>query len=115
VHAEVVQSCVVTLEPVPATVEDRFVRTYTSSPVDAELETVVDLDSDDPPDPILGGIVDVGEAIAEALGLALDPYPRAPGAELVLSAGEDEPNITKTAENAGESPFKVLKGLLKKT
>jgi uncharacterized metal-binding protein YceD (DUF177 family) len=114
-HAEVVQSCVVTLEPVPATVEDRFVRTYTSSPVDAELETVVDLDSDDPPDPILGGIVDVGEAIAEALGLALDPYPRAPGAELVLSAGEDEPNITKTAENAGESPFKVLKGLLKKT
>jgi uncharacterized metal-binding protein YceD (DUF177 family) len=113
-RAEVVQSCVVTLEPVPATVEDHFMRTYTSSPADIEQETIVDIDSDDPPDLIVGGIVDVGEAVAEALGLALDPYPRVPGAELAISIEEDEPNVTKRPENEGESPFRALKGLLKK-
>ena len=118
VRAEVVQPCVVTLEPVPAVVEDSFVRTYTSSPTDSEREEVVDLDSDDPPELMLGGVVDIGEAVAETLGLALDPYPRAPGAELVVSSEEEDAgspqDVTKLAENERESPFRALKGLLKK-
>jgi uncharacterized metal-binding protein YceD (DUF177 family) len=117
VRAQVVQACVVTLEPVPAMVEDSFVRSYTSSPTDSEREAVVDLDSDDPPELMVGGAVDVGEAVAETLGLALDPYPRAPGAELAVSSQEDveiTPNVTKLAENERKSPFRALKGLLKK-
>lgn len=117
VRAEVVQSCVVTLEPVPATVEDSFVRTYTSLSRDAEHETVVDLDSDDPPELMAEGVIDVGEAVAETLGLALDPYPRAPGAELTPLQRDDQDtpeDVTKLAENEGESPFRALKGLLKK-
>jgi uncharacterized metal-binding protein YceD (DUF177 family) len=117
VRAEVVQPCVVTLEPVPARVEDSFVRTYTSSPRGAEREAVVDLDSDDPPELMVGGVIDVGEAVAETLGLALDPYPRVPGAELAAPQWDDpDPpqDVTKLAENEGESPFRALKGLLKK-
>ena len=99
-------------------VEDSFVRTYTSSPTGSEREEVVDLDSDDPPELMLGGVVDIGEAVAETLGLALDPYPRAPGAELAVSPEEEDAgtpqDVTKLAENERESPFRALKGLLKK-
>ena len=37
-----------------------------------------------------GRTIDLGEAAAEQLALALDPYPRADGAELDPSATEDE-------------------------
>jgi hypothetical protein len=41
-------------------------------------------DGDDDPDDIEteAGIADLGEALAQQLSLALDPYPRTPGAEL---------------------------------
>ena len=42
-------------------------------------------------------MLDLGEAAAEQLGLALDPYPRQPGAELAAAAEDDE-----------SSPFAVL-------
>jgi hypothetical protein len=35
-------------------------------------------------------VVDLGEAVAEQLALALDPYPRAPGAELPPEAVDPE-------------------------
>jgi len=78
IAADVVQQCVVTLEPVAATVVDRVVVTFqpkSSSPiVEADVNVVVD--GDDPPEPQIGRTVDLGEPVAEALGLALDPYPR---------------------------------------
>ncbi|MDB5401383.1 MAG: hypothetical protein JWQ55_3401, partial [Rhodopila sp.] len=40
--------------------------------------------------PFDANLIDLGEAAAEQLGLALDPYPRMPGVELPLA--EDEPN-----------------------
>ena len=42
-----------------------------------------DIDEIESPD----GIADLGEALAELLALALDPYPRAPAAELPAGAG----------------------------
>jgi uncharacterized metal-binding protein YceD (DUF177 family) len=86
--AKVVQACVVTLEPVPQKIDEpvdlRFV------PEGAEVE-------DDPegPDeiPIRNNVLELGEALAEQLALALDPYPRAPGASLGeegFSIGEDD-------------------------
>jgi uncharacterized metal-binding protein YceD (DUF177 family) len=118
VRAEVVQACVVTLEPVPARIEEPFVRTFTdrlaASAVDQE--TVLDMEEDDPPEPLVGGTVDVGEAVAETLGLALDPYPRAPGAKLPEGGGEaaDAADVTNHPEIQRESPFSALKGLIKK-
>ncbi|BDG72020.1 YceD family protein [Roseomonas fluvialis] len=76
-RADVVQSCVVSLEPVAQRVEDA---------VALRLLPPGEDPSDDPegPDeiPIEGDTADLGEAMAEQLALALDPYPRAPGAEL---------------------------------
>jgi uncharacterized metal-binding protein YceD (DUF177 family) len=121
IRARVVQTCVVTLDPVPAVVEDSFVRTYTSTPMPPpgiEQEMVLDLDAEDPPEPLEGGVIDVGEAVAETLGLALDPYPRAPGAVLGeggAAAGQTPETPDGAPENKRESPFSVLKGLIKKT
>jgi uncharacterized metal-binding protein YceD (DUF177 family) len=85
-RAEVVQACIVTLDPVPQSVEERV-----------ELRLLPDGsepgDEDpDAPDELVaeGGEVDLGEAVAEQLSLALDPYPRAPGAELPEGTGNGE-------------------------
>lgn len=76
--AEVEQACVLTLEPVRQTVAERFEVRFVPAGTEA--------DGDDPesPDelPYEGRTVDLGEAAAEQLALALDPYPHAPGAVL---------------------------------
>ena len=38
-------------------------------------------DEDDPDEPIIDGIIDIGEVAAERLGLEINPFPRAPDAE----------------------------------
>ncbi len=93
VTAKVVQACSVTDEPLTATIEEpvalRFVDDFGA--VDGEIEL-----SDDALDtvPIDGGAVDLGEAAAETLALALDPFPRGPNAAAALRAAgvisEDE-------------------------
>lgn len=94
--ADVVQACVVSLEPVAQRVEEAV--TLRLLPPNEEP-------SDDPdgPDeiPVEGDTVDLGEAIAEQLALALDPYPRAPGAELPQDA----------AASAAGGPFGALAAL----
>lgn len=77
-EAEVVQECVVTLEPVPQAV---------LAPLDLLLlpeGTPATDDNPDSPDEIEteGGMVDLGEVVAEQLALAMDPYPRAPDAAI---------------------------------
>jgi hypothetical protein len=58
---------------------------------------------DDPPDPLIGGAVDLGAVVSEFFTLALDPYPRKPGAEFVEPAPEQE------AEPVAVSPFAKLR------
>lgn len=103
--ADVVQSCVVTLEPVPAHIEETFTVEFDRAAAEdasEKGEVVVDAEGEDPPDPLPDAGIDVGEAVAEHLGLALDPYPRAPGAGLEgggWRTGGDEP----------EGPFAALR------
>ncbi len=106
--ADVVQACVVTLEPVRAHVEEDFDLTYSGEASEDGAEVVVDLELEDPPEPIDDGMVDMGEAVAEHLALALDPFPRAPGAVFASSA-EEEPSSASTA-----NPFAALAALKKK-
>jgi uncharacterized metal-binding protein YceD (DUF177 family) len=115
VRAQVVQSCVVTLDPVPAKIDEAFVRHYSAdSAAAASAAADVDFEADDPPDPIVGGAIDVGEAVAEELGLALDPYPRAPGAVLEQPETEVSQSGEAGSETGPESPFAALRGLVKK-
>jgi hypothetical protein len=96
-RAAVIQACVVTLDPVPQTVEEAL--DWRILPPGEEPAEELD----DGPDEIESepdGSVDLGEALAQSLSLALDPYPRAPGAELPAEA-----------QDAAGSPFDALRGL----
>ncbi len=90
-QANVVQTCVITLEDIPVTIEDTFVLTYGSSLADKHRQVEVLIEAEGPPDPLVEGIIDVGEAVAEHLALALDPFPRKPGAEFHQPPQDDGP------------------------
>jgi uncharacterized metal-binding protein YceD (DUF177 family) len=82
--AAVVQSCVVTLEPVPQRVEEAVALRLLPAGREPRDEP------DDEADEVAtrNGVADLGEAVAEQLALALDPYPRVPGAVLPAEASE---------------------------
>ncbi len=82
--ADIVQTCVVTLEPVPQRVEEEVALRLL--PPGQEPRD----DPDEAADEIATerGVADLGEAVAEQLALALDPYPRVPGATLPAEASE---------------------------
>jgi uncharacterized metal-binding protein YceD (DUF177 family) len=98
IEADIVQSCVVTLDPLPARVEDGFVLVYTPG-LDAAREVELAAEEEDV-EPLEGDTIDLGEAVAQQLSLALDPYPHAPGAVL-----PDEAADPPTPE---DHPFAVL-------
>jgi uncharacterized metal-binding protein YceD (DUF177 family) len=101
--ADVVQTCVATLEPVAGRVEDAFTLLYGA--VEAAGEVVLDNDAETV-EPLQGETIDIGEAVAQQLSLALDPYPRAPEAS-AAAAGEP-------AAAPQDSPFAVLASLARK-
>jgi uncharacterized metal-binding protein YceD (DUF177 family) len=107
VEAEVVQSCVVTLVPVPARIRETFAVDFSDRDPGPGLEADFDLEAEDPPEPIRNGHIDLGELAAQQLSLALDPYPRAPGAELPpeFSAGADN----DAGQDKRPNPFLILK------
>jgi uncharacterized metal-binding protein YceD (DUF177 family) len=84
--AEVVQACVVTLEPVRAPVADEFSVLYRTG-AEAGEKSIVLSGAEELVEPLPSDILDIGEAVAQQLSLALDPYPRAPGAA-AASPGE---------------------------
>lgn len=100
--AEVVQRCVVTLESVPARIEEKVHLQFTAASSQAEEPEEEPVDPD-APEPLPPEGLDLGEEVAQLLSLALDPYPRAPGADLPPEATDE-----------GSSPFAELKGLKKR-
>jgi hypothetical protein len=77
-RARVTQVCVVSLEPFDADIADEFAIRFV--PQGTETDEL-DLDAVDEV-PYAGNVLDLGEAAAEQLALALDPFPRKPGAVL---------------------------------
>ncbi len=76
--ADVVQSCVVSLEPVPAHVEADFACSFTGS-MRPEAEMDFDPLAEEEIEVLLGEEIDIGGTVAQQLAIALDPYPRAAG------------------------------------
>ncbi|MBI1778867.1 MAG: DUF177 domain-containing protein [Proteobacteria bacterium] len=110
-EAELVQTCVVTLEPIESHVKDRIVLQFgRATAADGAQATEIDIaiDEEDPPEPIVSGDIDMGEAVAQGLALALDPYPRKPGAS--LEAGVSDLGDAEASAN----PFAALAPLRKK-
>ncbi len=108
--ADVVQSCVVTLAPVPSHVETEFTALYGDGDVGGEgIEIDPEIESTLEPWP--DGPLDLGETVAQELVLALEPYPRAPGAALDPSY---EPSGEPAAPPEKVNPFTVLGNLRKR-
>jgi len=83
VEADVTQACIVTLDPVPAHLADRFT---------VELRPEVEVTREDDAgereilggediEPIQDGRIDAGRIVFEHISAVLDPYPRKPEAE----------------------------------
>jgi uncharacterized metal-binding protein YceD (DUF177 family) len=83
-QARVVRVCVVTLEEFETLTEERFRLRF----VPAGRESDDDDPESDDEIAYLGATIDLGEAAAEQLALALDPYPRKPDAVLPESAND---------------------------
>lgn len=109
VKAVVGQTCVVTLDPIENQVHETVDLVFAPPAAGAAAKPELGLDSTDPltapdpPEPLVGGKVDLGAVATEFLVLAIDPYPRKAGAEFA----------PPVAETDGAHPFAAL-GALKK-
>lgn len=83
VQANVTQACSITRDPIAASIDEPVALRFVTSDgaVDGEIELA---DSELDILPYDGGTIDLGETAAETMALALDPFPRAPGAEAAL-------------------------------
>jgi uncharacterized metal-binding protein YceD (DUF177 family) len=109
--ADVVQECVATAAPVSAKLKTDFTIRFVANLAGDAPADEIEIDVDDC-DMIEhdGQAIDLGEAVAQTLLLALDPFPRAKDAAKTLKAagvvGEDE---------VGNAAFAGLKGLFGKS
>ena len=109
--ADVVQTCIVSGEPVPAHIEETLAQRF-----EPQEEGGEDLELD--PDaldtlPVEGDSIDLGEALAESLALALDPWPRAAPEALAQARRhlmtEAEADAQAEAEKQAANPFAKLR------
>lgn len=103
IEAAAMQSCIASGEPVASAIDEAFRLRF--APDAGESGEELELDANDL-DTIgyAGASIDLGEAVAQTLGLALDPFPRAPDAEAALrEAG--------VIDEEAASPFGALKAL----
>lgn len=105
--AALTQACVVTGEPLATHADEPFDILFLPQPQQGKPDEEVELSEADC-DVVFhdGAAIDLGEAVADTLGLSLDPYPRSAGADAVLK----EAGVLSEAE-AG--PFAALAQLKK--
>jgi hypothetical protein len=95
VAADIVQACVVTLEPLDTHIEEEVSGLFL--PEDSKLgrlgfegggEIMLDAEGPDSPEIFSGNTIDVGALAEEFFGLAIDPYPRKGGVALEAPASD---------------------------
>jgi hypothetical protein len=112
VQARVGQTCVVTLDPMESEIDEDIDLTFAPE-ADArrladliaegqDSETADESEVPDPPEAIVGGVIDLGRLATDALFLGIDPYPRKPGAVFEAQLAAPDPE---------DHPFAVLKAL----
>ncbi|WP_230281639.1 DUF177 domain-containing protein [Croceicoccus sp. Ery15] len=103
--AAIVQSCAVSGEDLPAEIDEKLAFLFVPAKGDFNPDEEVELDESDLDEiPYEGDRFDLGEAVAQSLALAIDPFATGPDADRVRrEVGLDEPEK--------ENPFAKLKGL----
>lgn len=108
VRARVEQTCVVSLDPVENDIDEPIVVEFAPpSQIPLSLKAVQKEEGDDaeipdPPEPIVNGVIDLGQLALEFLILGIDPYPRKPGVAFIPPENPEDPD---------EHPFAALKAL----
>jgi len=109
VHAQIGQTCVVTLDPIESDIDEVIDLMFAPPEQIRSLAALVDEAAQseddevpDPPEPIVNGVIDLGRLATDALFLAIDPYPRRPDAVFEPLAETKDP---------AEHPFAALKKL----
>lgn len=88
VEADITQNCVVTLEPLKSRIDREISALFVpegstragGDPDSGEL--ILDAEGPDAPEPFSGDSIDLGALAEEFFELAIDPFPRRPGAEV---------------------------------
>ncbi|MEJ7776505.1 MAG: DUF177 domain-containing protein [Sphingomicrobium sp.] len=85
IRAALEQSCIASGEPVVEHVDEPFEISFLPAPVEGAPDAEIELGAADC-DVVFydGQAIDLGEAIADTLALAMQPYPRSPDAEDAL-------------------------------
>ncbi|MEK1852244.1 MAG: DUF177 domain-containing protein [Phyllobacterium sp.] len=121
VKAEIVQSCIVTLEPIDAKIDTEIDSIFVPEnsrlarlPLDENGELIISAEGPDIPETFSGDTLDAGAIAEEFFELAIDPYPRKQGLKaappIVVTYGEDDGEAEKP-----ENPFAALKDWKQKT
>jgi uncharacterized metal-binding protein YceD (DUF177 family) len=114
VTANITQTCVVSLEPLDAVIDEPVSALFIPegsqlAPLRAEDgEMLLDAEGEDAPETFTGNRIDVGTLAEELFELAIDPYPRRADAELPGPAQDDE------GQESPEQPFAKLGSLVRK-
>jgi uncharacterized metal-binding protein YceD (DUF177 family) len=113
-RARVGQTCVVTLEPMETDIDEAIDLDFAPPdqiPLLSDLVEEADESEEeipDPPEPITNGMIDLGRVATDALFLAIDPYPRKPGAvfepKVEVTDPEDHPFAALKAIKTSEAP-----------
>lgn len=94
-RARLVRTCGVSLEPFDEVVDETFVRRLVplgsrNAGAGERREVLIDPGMADPPDEVEGPGVDLAALITEELALAMDAFPRKPGAVFELPATDGD-------------------------
>lgn len=115
VKANIVQTCSITLEPLPALIDADIDALFVPESsklarpkLDEDGEMILDADGPDAPETFTGDQLDIGAIAEEFFALSIDPYPRKPGAALDLVQEIEEIKPAKV------SPFAKLAQLKQK-
>ena len=106
-EADIVQSCAVSGEDLPVSIREQLTFRFVPEPGTATPEVEIELDAGNLDEILYSGeMFDLGEAVAQSLALAIDPFAVGPGANAARKAAG-----LLDVDSAG--PFAALKGLKK--
>ena len=111
IRARLVQSCVVTLDPVPRDLQESISVLYAPPPAEPDEREVEVPAEGEAPEPLPADGIDAREVVAEHLALLIDPYPRhpdAPAEPLTYATGDGQSAEGEADDDEDGGPFAAL-------